>query len=515
MDTDVIIVGAGPTGLSLASQLVRYGVDFVLIDKKESLTPFSKAIGVQARTLEIYDQLGLAQKAVAEGAIAGKVRFLEGGEIRGEVELSEIGEGLSPYPYVLVLEQSKNEKLLYEFLQSRGMDVLWQTEVAEFSQSDTGVTAHLKDASGAEQTIQAQYLVGCDGAKSPVRHALGLPFEGSTFERIFYVADAQVDWDFGHDALQICLAPQSFVLFFPMKGEKRFRIVGVFPEGYEKDEGAILYDEIEQRIQEETQLALTISNVAWFSTYKVHTRHVSRFSVGRCFLAGDAAHTHSPAGAQGMNTGIQDAYNLAWKLSLVLQGKAGARLLESYNEERLANAKKLLASTDRLFEIGAGTHWLTGLIRTRIFPAMAKYVLDFDVVKKAIFPLLSQIGINYRDSSLSQHGGDQGFHLKAGDRMPFFLMEGASIYRSLDEPKFHLLYFSASENDEPALYDATEPRYAPFLNYQHLPLEEQVMEIFGSKQPFYALLRPDNYICVLTHDISGGEWERYLDAMAT
>src|SRR5215207_6945528 len=164
--TDVVIVGAGPTGLSLACQFVRHGVDFVIVEKNEGVTPYSKAIGVQARTLEIYEQLGLAERAIEQGAIAGKGRLLAGGEVRGELDLSNIGEGLSPYPYVLMLEQSKNERLLYEYLQGRRKDVLWSTELETFSQSESGVTARVKTADGSSQTIEAKYLVGCDGAKS-------------------------------------------------------------------------------------------------------------------------------------------------------------------------------------------------------------------------------------------------------------------------------------------------------------------------------------------------------------
>src|SRR4051794_17415311 len=184
--TQVVIVGAGPTGLSLACQLVRHGVDFVVVEKNGGVTPYSKAIGVHARTLEIYEQLGLAREAVERGTIAGKVRLLSGGELRGEFDLSDVGEGLSPYPFVLMLEQSKNERLLYDYLRSQGRDVLWNAELESFSQTESSVTARVKTGGGETRTVEARYLVGCDGAKSPVRHALGLAFEGSTFERTFY-----------------------------------------------------------------------------------------------------------------------------------------------------------------------------------------------------------------------------------------------------------------------------------------------------------------------------------------
>lgn len=514
INTNVIIVGAGPTGLSLACQFIRHGVDFVIIEKSPGVTSYSKALGVHARTLEIYEQLDLASKAIERGTIAGKVRMLEGGEIRGEVNLSNVGEGLSSYPFMLVLEQNKNEQLLYEYLRSHGHDVLWQTEMESLSQDEQGVTAHVKTSTGESQIIAGKYLVGCDGPKSPVRHALGLSFEGSTFERLFYVADVQIDWKYSHDALHVCLAQNSVVAFFPMRGEKRWRIVGSFPEGLDKDEGEVLYEEIEQRIREEAELDLDISNVNWFSVYKVHTRHVEKFSAGRCFLAGDAAHIHTPAGGQGMNTGIQDAYNLAWKLALVLKGSAQERILETYNEERLPNARRLLETTDRMFNLAAGTDWLVGLIRATVFPPMAKYILSIDAVKKRFFPLISQTGISYRDYSLSRHDGDRDFEVKAGDRMPYFLVEGASVYDNLHQPKFHLLVFSDGRSNYQALKAELAGEYAELVDFNVVPLYPHVAEIFGVNQSFSLLLRPDNYVAFISTEPSLPELKVYLKELS-
>ena len=508
--TEVVIVGAGPTGLSLACQLVRHGVDFVIVEKNEGVTPYSKAIGVHARTLEIYEQIGLARDAVEQGMVAGKIRLLAGGEVRGEFDLSGIGEGMSPYPFVLMLEQSKNERLLYGFLKSQGRDVHWSTEFESFLQTESGVTARVKNSAGESRTIEARYLVGCDGAKSPVRHALGLAFEGSTFERTFYVADAQVDWEFGHDALTGSLSKETFVIFFPLKGEKRYRIVGVFPEEFAKDEGKVLYEEIEARIKKETEIELDIHDVEWFSTYKVHTRHVSSFSAGRCFLAGDSAHIHSPAGAQGMNTGIQDAYNLAWKMALVLKRQAGEKLLETYNEERLENAKNLLRSTDRMFQLAAGPERLLAFIRTNVFPTVAGYLFSFDSVKRFVFPLVSQIGINYRHGSLSRQDDGEDFKVKAGDRMPYFPVEGESVYDRLRQPKFHLLAFMEESSPAHASVPEVESRYADLFDFQTLPLRPHAAEAFGTDKPFTVLLRPDNYIGYISAETSSSGLRAYL-----
>jgi 2-polyprenyl-6-methoxyphenol hydroxylase-like FAD-dependent oxidoreductase len=512
MNTDVVIVGAGPTGLSLACQFIRYGVDFVIFDKKEGVTAHSKAIGVHARTLEIYEQIGLAKSALEQGTVAAKVRLLVGGEVRGEMDLSHIGEGLSAYPFVLMLEQSKNEQLLYEYLRSHQKEVMWKTELESFTQDDSEVSVRVKSAEGVSTVMQGRFLVGCDGAKSPVRHELGLEFGGSTFERMFYVADAQLDWSFSHDALHVCLSKDTFVVFFPLKGERRYRIVGVFPEEFAKDEGEVLYEEIEARVKSETSLDLDIHDVEWFSTYKVHTRHVERFSSGRSFLAGDAAHIHSPAGAQGMNTGIQDAYNLAWKMASVLKGDAAQELLETYNEERLENAKHLLRTTDRMFELVASSEWLLSFLRMNVMPAVAKYILDLDVIRGFIFPLVSQIGINYRHSSLSKHAGDEHFDVKAGDRMPYFLVNCMSIYDQLQQPKFHWLQLSEAQ-DQPSNDDVLAGQYAELVDVHFVRLVPDVAAVFGASGSFSVLLRPDNYIAFISKDGSAADLENYLEGI--
>lgn len=343
-----------------------------------------------------------------------------------------------------------------------------------------------------------------------VRHTLGLTFEGSTFERIFYVADTQIDWNLSHDALHICFSKDSFVIFFPLKGEKHYRIVGVFPEEFNKDEGDILYEEIEARIKDEAKLDLDIYDVEWFSAYKVHTRRVNKFSAGRGFLAGDAAHIHTPAGAQGMNTGIQDAYNLAWKMALVIRGKMDEKLLETYNEERLENAKHLLKTTDRFFEFAAGTEWFLAFLRTNVLPLIAKYILSFDTVKKFFFPLISQIGINYRHSSLSKHEGDENFEVKAGDRMPYFLVDGESVYDKLNQPKFHLLVFSDGKSSCQELKTELENEYAELIDVNIIALYPPVAEVFGADKSFSVLLRPDNHIGFITMETSPHELRAYL-----
>ena len=506
--TDVIIIGAGPTGLSLACQLIRYGVSFVIIDIKEGTTPHSKAIGVQARTLEIYEQIELADELVQLGQKAGKARMVVGGQVRGEADFGEIGTGMSPYPFVLIVEQGKHEALVYGFIKRKGQDIRWQTELQSFSQNEAGVTAVIKTTAGETETIEAKYLVGADGAKSQVRHGLGLTFEGSTFERMFYVADVEIAWEFKNDALMVFLMRDNLLAFFPMVGENRWRIVGTFPAEFAKDEGDVLYDEIEEQIKKDTEVELDITSVNWFSTYKVHTRHVNKFSEGRCFLAGDSAHIHTPAGGQGMNTGIQDGYNLAWRLAMVLRGAANEKILDSYNDERLANADVLLKTTDRFFNLVASPEPMLTYLRMHVFPYIAGVAFSIDAVKKFLFPRISQIGINYRSSALSDHSSDGAFGVKAGDRMPYFLVDGSSVYDLIREPKFHLLMFSdgkSSASDE-SLSDGLEA----IVDRHRIPIYPNIAEIFGTDMSFNVLLRPDNYIATLSEGSSIAPIQNYL-----
>lgn len=509
MKTDVVIVGAGPTGLALACQFIRLGVDFIIIDGKETTTPFSKAIGVHARTLEIYEQIGLAQPLIEQGWVSEKVKMIVEGAVRGEINLTDIGKDMSPYPFVLIVEQGKHEKLLYDFIKSNGRDVWWQTELKNFTQNEAGVVVNFKNKAGESGAIEARYLVACDGAKSPVRHQLGLQFEGITFERMFYVADVEINWQYDHDALMVFLLRNNLLVFFPMVGENRWRIVGTFPEEFSKDEGDVLYDEIEAQIKKDAGLDFDITKVNWFSTYKVHTRHVENFSKGRCFLAGDSAHVHTPAGAQGMNTGIQDGYNLAWKLALVLNGKASEKILETYNNERLENAKRLLKTTDRMFNLVASPEPIMTYLRMHVFPYVAGAAFSFDAVKKLLFPIISQIGINYHHSSLNSTCGN--FSVKAGDRMPYFTVDGASVYDRLHAAKFHLLIFSDGRNSAENLSEKINQKYADSVDFHTIPLYPNIAKLFGVKETFAVLLRPDNYIGLIASDASVETINTYLE----
>ncbi|MGB1206778.1 MAG: FAD-dependent monooxygenase [Chitinophagales bacterium] len=487
--TQVIIIGAGPTGLALACQLIRYNIDFLIIEKNKTTTPYSKAMVVHARTLEIFKEYDLDQKAVESGQMIESFNIVINGRVRGHIYLGKFGTGLSEYPFVLGLEQSKTEKIHVDFLGQKKKSILWESEVTNINSTAKGVTVTYKDNKGALIDVQADYLVGCDGSHSMVRHALALPLQGSTLENTFYVADATVKSDlFNKKEAYMNLVDDGFVLFFALENKSHYRIIGVVPREQQQD--TYNFEDIERIVKNQLNIPLVFEDKSWYATYKAHSRMVSSFSQDRCFLAGDAAHIHTPAGGQGMNTGIQDAYNLAWKLALVLHNKASGKLLETYSSERTEVAKQLLATTDKQFEVLTGSSFVVRYLKKYVFPLVAKLATSTKIGGRTAFKLMSQIAVKYPDSSLtikSKIGS-----IEAGDRMPYFQIDGNSIYEQLTTPAFKILWFG--EKKEVAILNNKDLKFAEIV-------VTEIPSFFKGATDFYILLRPDNYVSYIGKDV--------------
>jgi 2-polyprenyl-6-methoxyphenol hydroxylase-like FAD-dependent oxidoreductase len=487
--TTVIINGAGPTGLSLACQLLRYGIDFIILDKNEKTTHLSKAMVVHARTMEIFHEIGVAEKAVAQGQTTGQMNLMTNGKIRQQLQLTRFGEGLTQFPFFLILEQSKTETLLAEHLVSEGKQVQWNSEFIRLEESGDHVTVTYKDGNGAERQITGDYLVGCDGAKSIVRHQLGLAFEGDTEEELFFVADVKIN----SATLQpgnayVNLTDGGFVIFFPMQGEHHYRVIGIVPDEFKSKE-ELAFDDFKTIIKIQAQFELGFEETFWFSTYRVHSRKANSFGRGRCYIAGDAAHIHTPAGGQGMNTGIQDAYNLAWKLAYVIKGKADPSLLETYSIERVANAEKLLKTTDRAFDLLTTEGIFGRFFRTYMIPFVAAIATKTSFTMRSVFPMISMLSIKYPHSPLTTKSHIGKIH--AGDRMPYFLHKGVSIYEQLKNPGFKLLRFGNAAIPDDLFSDSVQ------LHIVGVPA------FFEGETDFYIVLRPDNYISYIGRDLAG------------
>jgi len=508
MDTDVLIVGAGPTGLMLANQLGRRGVRALIVDRHAGPALQTRALGVQARTLEIYAQLGIVERALELGKRGTGANIWANGRRMARVPLGETGRGVTPYPYILILCQDDNERIMGERLRDWGVAVQWNTELVGLAQAPDHVAATLRQQDGTVREIKAAWVAGCDGAHSAVRELNGITFPGAPYEHVFFVADAEATGSMVPDEINVYLWRKGFHLFFPMRGKDHWRIVGILPEALRgrSDAG---FEDVIPSVRGEAGGGLSFRTCSWFSTYRIHHRSAARFRDRRCFLLGDAAHIHSPVGAQGMNTGLQDAYNLAWKLALVTSGKAHPRLLDSYEEERVPVARRLLETTDRAFRLIVADNWLAGLLRTQVLTRIAAFALGREPVRRFAFRTVSQTGIHYRPSALSQSaaGLPEGAP-RAGDRFPWLQLKLSTegpvedLFRKLDDLRFHLLVAG-----QPA------PIPGDLLQVHDIPSNPvNDAELAHARIPgtsFY-LVRPDGHIGLCGVRLDAGVLERYL-----
>src|SRR5262245_41570296 len=301
-EADVLIVGAGPTGLVLALWLTRLGVRVRIVDKTAEPGTTTRALAVQARTLEFYQQLGLADAVVERGRKMAAANLWVARKKAARFSFGDMGEGLSPFPYALIFSQDEHARLLIERLAGVDVHVERQTELESFEETGAGVRARFKRADGSIETCEAAYITGCDGAHSTVREALRIGFPGGTYTHLFYVADVEASGPAMNGELHAALDTTDFLAVFPLKQEGRARLIGTVRREAEEQHDDLSWDDVSRRVIE--WMRIDVERVRWFSTYRVHHRVADRFRAGRAFLLGDAAHIHSPVGGQGMNTGI-------------------------------------------------------------------------------------------------------------------------------------------------------------------------------------------------------------------
>jgi 2-polyprenyl-6-methoxyphenol hydroxylase-like FAD-dependent oxidoreductase len=513
--SQVLIAGAGPTGLVLALWLRRFGVALRLIDKAAAPGTTSRALGVQARTLEFYRQLGLADDVVARGLEFGAANLWARGRHAARAAFGEMGKGVSPYPYMLIFPQDEHERLLVEHLAAEGVTVERNTELLGFEEDGARILARLRKPDGSEEACAADYLAGCDGARSRVRDAIGAGFPGGTYEHLFYVADTVASGPVVNGELHVALDDTDFLAAFPMRGAGRVRLVGMV-RAPEEGHGPIAWDDVGRDVL--GRLGVTVERVNWFSTYHVHHRVAGSFRRGRVFLLGDAAHIHSPVGAQGMNTGIADATNLAWKLAAVLDGRAAPSLLDSYEPERIAFARRLVATTDRAFTAVTSPGRLARFIRIRVMPRLFPLLTRPAAFRRFMFRTISQTALHYRASTLSEGragrvaGGDRLPWVPAGAASDAAAVEGGSAADGPDDNFAPL----ASLDWQVHVYGAPAPRLAAFCAARGLALHVRpwlpAARRAGLKQGAAYLVRPDGYVALADPRAEPAPLERYLDA---
>jgi 2-polyprenyl-6-methoxyphenol hydroxylase-like FAD-dependent oxidoreductase len=522
LNTEVLIVGAGPTGLMMACQLAIHKIPFRIIDKNEDHTTQSRALVIQARSLEILDQMGISDKAIEQGKIAKAIGAFFNGKKVLRVTVNEIGKGLTKFPFFLMLEQSHTESIFVHFLRQRGYEVERRTELKRLTQNIDEVISVLKDVDGNEETMRTRFVIGADGAHSIVREQLNIPFGGKTYEESLFVLDCKAEIELPNDEMYLAFGKTALGGFFPLTNG-RWRILGNIPKELEgKDE--IAFEDIEENFAERVHMNVRLYDPQWISVYRSHHRYASTFKKGLCFLAGDAAHIHSPVGAQGMNTGLQDAYNLAWKLAFVLKDKSRESLLDTYTEERISIAKNLVRTTDRVFNLVTSENIFLKKFRLYIIPVVLKLATPvfqkWKFFQRFAFKTASEIGIHYRKSSLSQKASLGAFPKHApqpGDRLPFFQYKDEAgnemnIQEKLKGRFFCLLVFC---NEIPAEIVAIGP-WKEVCSFEVIPSTKQtkaLYEKFGIRESGCYLIRPDMYIAYRANGFNSEHLAKYVHSI--
>jgi 2-polyprenyl-6-methoxyphenol hydroxylase-like FAD-dependent oxidoreductase len=542
--TDVLIVGAGPTGLTLAAALQRFGVRLRIIDRTLAPAHESRALAVQARTVEIFDSLGIGQALVARGNPSARLALHFGGAV-AKVELGGFAARDTRFPFILFVSQSETEALLGAHLRDAGVTVERGVELTSAAQEADAVRCVLRRGDGSEEPVSARYVVGCDGAHSAVRKQAGIAFEGDAYLQDFMLGDVEADGPIEKDTLHSFAVGGSVAMFFPLRTPATWRVIamrggrareqradgGAAPEpSLSRSELAL--EQLQSVVDDATGAAVRLRDPAWLTHFRLHHRQARTYQRGRIFLAGDAAHIHSPVGAQGMNTGIQDAWNLGWKLALVVLRKARESLLDTYEMERWPVGRNLLRYTDRAFSlftrVVAGSRF-AAWIRKTFIARLVPWIFRSRRLRNVAFRFVSELAIAYRRSPAAIEGAPRvRGGPRAGDRFPDLAVSrngtASHLQRELVGPAFHLLLCGDPGGWNAEQLDEVTRRH-PDLRISRLARDGahdvfadasgQALAMLGVRGGVDAaqyLVRPDGYIGTRSRGRDLGAVIRYLDA---
>ncbi len=491
----VLIVGAGPTGLVLGLWLTHLGIPVRIIDKTEGPGTSSRALALHARSLELYHQLDLANEVVARGHhVSSATLWVKGKKIRRIVPRA-VGEDLTPFARLQIFPQDQHERLLIDRLAALGTTIERNVELLDYREEQSGIVATLATPSGNEE-FSASYLMGADGARSTVRRIMGIGFPGSTYDQVFYVADVEGSGPTMDGELHADIDWTDPLGVFPLKERGRARLIGTVKdrEGVE----ALSFADVAGRATRHMQI--TVERVNWFSVYLVHKRVADHFRKGRAFLLGDAAHIHSPAGGQGMNTGIGDAINLAWKVAAVIKGEASDALLDTYEAERISFARQLLVTTDRIFGFMTNTGKIAEIVRVWLLPWALPALASIRPFREWRFRSMSQIALHYRRRALSE--GRAG-KIQGGDRLPWVHWEGGDNYEPLARIGWQVHIYGAAGGDIAAWCRQHD---VPLRVFAFTPAHARA----GLRRNALYLLRPDTYVALAHEEPSAEVLQRYF-----
>ncbi len=516
----VLIVGAGPTGLMMACQMAIHHVSFCIIDKNDTPSINSGALIVQARTLEIFEQMGIACTALKEGIVANKVNMFFNGKKNISTNIKNIGGDLTQFPFLLMLEQSKTEKLLVKFIGERGHSVDRGIVFKSFIQDKEKTTSVVILPDGSEQLIKSKYIIAADGTNSAIRNFLNISFIGKTYPKPIFILDCKAKTDIYPGEICFAFSNKSVSGIFPLQ-DSRWRIDSTLPKEIEKLEN-ITFDTIAKDFHLWTKMNINFQGYEWFSVSHSHQKYAALVRVRNCFLVGDAAHVNSPVGAQGMNTGLQDSFNLAWKLAFVINRKAKAELLDTYSTERLGISKGFAQYADIVFKLVTSNNAVVKFFRFYVIKILLKVL--FPLMEKQrrfrqfFFTSISQIGIHYRNSSLSYVVSEGSFLSDAprpGDRLPYaeLLYKGRNTnnYEILDVGCFNLIIFSTIIPEE--IKKIAEKYNLMVKLVSNLPENKKIFEKLGITKTGYYLVRPDMHIALRSAISSTYHLNKYLQTI--
>jgi 2-polyprenyl-6-methoxyphenol hydroxylase-like FAD-dependent oxidoreductase len=465
--TDVLVVGAGPTGLALAAQLEAFGTGVRIVDRQLDRAHESRALAIQPRTLEVLAGLGLADQLVERGNTAVGLQLHAGGRTT-DVPLFDRGLDDTAYPFLLFLSQATTEAILGDHLARRGVTVERGAELTGLDQRAGRVRCALTHRDGRVEPVEARYVVGCDGAHSTVRARAGIGFAGASYPQTFVLADLEAD-GLRPGAAHVYLSRAGMLFFFPLAEPAPWRLLGWPLDPAAPTGPAPSLADLQGLVDAYARDPPALHEPVWSTYFRLHHRHATAYRAGCAFVAGDAAHVHSPAGAQGMNTGIQDAVNLGWKLALVTGGSADASLLDTYEAERRPVGRDVLRVTDRAFRIATSTAPLPRFARTRIAPRLAWLATRLPAARAAGFRAASQLGVAYRHSpAVADDRPRPRRRPRPGDRLPDapLRLDGAptTLHRVCAGTRFTLLRTGPSRSGAEAL----APRYGRLVEQLRL-----------------------------------------------
>lgn len=506
-DTEVLIIGAGPTGLMMACQLLRYGVKFRILDKQKDRAHESRAFAIQAKSMEIFQNLGCAEEFLKVARSNVDFAFFINGKKQIEITFKYFTHQDTPFPSVYFLPQAETERILIELLAKQGVYIERQKELITFSQDMRGVQANIKDlTTGITEKLVCDYIIGCDGAHSIIRHTLNFSFEGNAYPQIFNLVDASIIWPYSRNKFLFFLGKNGIFVHIPLTDKISRIMLAQRSESFSEEKlSTASLNKLENAASLLTQVPVKLADPIWISQFRLHHRSVTKYYQNRAFLSGDAAHIHSPVGGQGMNTGIQDATNLAWKLSLVIKKHTSCKLLDTYETERYPVGKILLKTTDQFFSLLTAKGFFISKLRNWLLPFVISFLFSKKNIENCLFWFISQLHIHYTKNQFNYEILEKSHQAFKGGPCPGYRAPNApanstSLFRLLVHKPFNILCFNTKEERADKLKEKINGLIKNYndcvqvYSFVLSPINKLLFKRYGVTSSAIYVIRPDGYV---------------------